>query len=178
MSKGVLSAKQLRFVEEYLVDLNATQAAIRAGYSAKTASEIGHENLRKPQIAAAIAAANAERSRRTGITADRVLEELAVIAFQDPRHYKAGELTGVELAEGAPANAMRALAPLRTQRYFHPSRGMVYETEYKPWDKNRALEHLGRHFKLFTDKLEVDDASSFADQLRAARERVANGKQG
>jgi len=70
-----LTAKQQRFVEEYLIDLNATQAAIRAGYSPESAKEIGCENLTKPNIKAAIDKAMAERSRRTGITQDRVLRE-------------------------------------------------------------------------------------------------------
>ena len=65
-----LSPKQQRFVEEFLIDLNATQAAIRAGYSEKTAAAIGCENLTKPEIAAAIAASQAARSARTEITAD------------------------------------------------------------------------------------------------------------
>lgn len=60
----MLTAKQQRFVEEYLVDLNATQAAIRAGYSVKTASEVGFENLRKPQISTAIAAHREKLSAR------------------------------------------------------------------------------------------------------------------
>ena len=80
-----LTAKQQRFVEEYLVDLNATQATIRAGYSPKRANMIGYENLRKPEIAAAISAAQEERSRRTGITADRILQRLWAIATADPR---------------------------------------------------------------------------------------------
>jgi len=80
-----LTDKQQRFVKEYLVDLNATQAAIRAGYSQKTAGSIGEENLRKPEIAAAIQEAMEARSRRTEITADRVLQELAKIGFADIR---------------------------------------------------------------------------------------------
>ena len=76
-----MTKKQKRFVEEYLIDLNATQAAIRAGYSPHTAKDIGCENLAKPNIAAAISQAMAERSRRTGINQDRVLQELARIGF-------------------------------------------------------------------------------------------------
>ena len=76
-----MTKKQKRFVEEYLIDLNATQAAIRAGYSPATAKEIGCENLTKPNISEAIAKAMAERSRRTGVNQDRVLQELAKIAF-------------------------------------------------------------------------------------------------
>lgn len=80
-----LTPKQQRFVEEYLVDLNSTQAAIRAGYSAKTAKSIGHENLTKPDVAAAIEAARAELSKRTEITQDMVIAELAKIGFSDIR---------------------------------------------------------------------------------------------
>lgn len=73
-----LTALQVRFVEEYLVDLNATQAAVRAGYSQSTAKEIGYENLTKPHIQAAIAEARLKQQQRTEITADRV-----VSAFKD-----------------------------------------------------------------------------------------------
>src|SRR5215212_2680249 len=76
-----LTSKQVRFIEEYLVDPNATQAAVRAGYSAKTAASIGHENLRKPEIQRAITEAQTSRALRLGITADQVLQELARIAF-------------------------------------------------------------------------------------------------
>ena len=76
-----LTAKQKRFVEEYLIDLNATQAAIRAGYKVDNARQTATENLAKPYIAEAIEKALAERSRRTGINQDRVVQELAKIAF-------------------------------------------------------------------------------------------------
>lgn len=72
-----LNAKQERFCQEYLIDLNATQAAIRAGYSEKAAHSIGNENLRKPLIAEKIASMQAERSESTRITAEWVLKEAA-----------------------------------------------------------------------------------------------------
>lgn len=78
-----LNAKQARFVEEYLIDLNATQAAIRAGYSEKTAGQQGFELLKKPEIEAALAEAQAERSKRTQIDADWVLTRLASEATAD-----------------------------------------------------------------------------------------------
>ena len=80
-----LNPKQQRFVDEYLVDLNATQAAIRAGYSVDTAGSIGHENLKKPEIQLAIAEARKQQQERTGITADRVLREIAHVALADAR---------------------------------------------------------------------------------------------
>jgi len=76
----LLTARQRRFVGEYLLDLNATQAAIRAGYSARSASAIGCENLTKPEVAAAICSAQAERGSRTKVTADDVVRELWKIA--------------------------------------------------------------------------------------------------
>ena len=76
-----ITAKQRRFCEEYLIDLNGTQAAIRAGYSPKTAKAIASENLTKPYIAAEIAAAFAARSERTEVTQDQVLKELTRIGF-------------------------------------------------------------------------------------------------
>ena len=82
-----LTPKQQRFVEEYLIDLNATQAAKLAGYSEKTAFRIGTENLHKPAIQVAIQEALQKRSDRTEITADSVLRELAVLAFSDMAHY-------------------------------------------------------------------------------------------
>jgi len=78
-----LTPKQQAFVAEYLIDLNATQAAIRAGYSKKVASEIGYENLRKPQIEKEIQKAQEERSKRCEITADQVTQELGKIAFSN-----------------------------------------------------------------------------------------------
>lgn len=80
-----LTAKQAAFVREYLVDLNATQAAIRAGYSKKTANVIASELLAKPNIQSAIQEEMKKRAERTEITADKVLKEFAKLAFFDPR---------------------------------------------------------------------------------------------
>ncbi len=71
-----LTAKQARFVEEFLIDSNATQAAVRAGYSEKTAYSVGHENLKKPEVATAIQAAQTALSERLEVTADRVVAGL------------------------------------------------------------------------------------------------------
>ncbi len=76
MTKGKLTPKRARFVEEYLIDLNATQAAIRAGYSAKTANEQGAQLLAKLSIRQAVAEAQAVRSKRTEITQDEVVQGL------------------------------------------------------------------------------------------------------
>jgi phage terminase small subunit len=80
-----LTPKQERFIAEYICDLNATQAALRAGYSRHTAAFIGAENLKKPQIAAALRVAMKDREARTLVTADRTVTEAARLAFTDVR---------------------------------------------------------------------------------------------
>ena len=139
-----LTPKQQLFVEEYLVDLNATQAAIRAGYSEKSAFIIGAENLRKPKIAATIQQAMEKRSERTTVTQDRVVKELARIAFVDPTQVIDFALGTVrdELSEDDRA----VLAGIKVKN------GMcTTEREVKLLDKLRALELLGKHLGMFTD---------------------------
>lgn len=97
-----LTAKQQRFVEEYVVDFNATQAAIRAGYSEKTAYSIGDENLKKPEIAAAIDQLRQEATRSTELTRERVVRGLLDITLEmdspASARVRAWELLGKHLA--------------------------------------------------------------------------------
>lgn len=140
-----MTPKQTRFVQEYLKDLNATKAAIRAGYSEKTASIIGHENLRKPKIAAEIQKAQSASAKRNEITSDEVLKHIARIGLHK-----------VDLSQVTPK------------------------------DQLRALDLLGRHFGMFTDKVEHDHthrlekplspedmANEYADAFHAAAARDA-----
>lgn len=87
-----LTTKQERFVEEYLVDLNATQAAIRAGYSSKTAEQMGYQLLQKTSVQKALREAIDERSKRTGITQEKVIEEIGKIAFAKAHDYSDADL--------------------------------------------------------------------------------------
>ena len=99
-----LTDKQSLFCTEYLIDLNATQAAVRAGYSVKTAQKIGSENLSKPLVSDEIQRLMALRSKKTGITAEWVLEGIEnltnrLIDSEDPKAaYKGFELAGKHLA--------------------------------------------------------------------------------
>lgn len=142
-----LTDKQRRFVEEYLVDLNATQAAIRAGYSRDTAGSIGSENLKKPEIAAAVAKAQEARAQRTEVTADRVLQELALIGFSDPRALMTWGAGGVILREST--ELTDAEAALLSE---------VAETKdgmrVKLHSKLDALGKLGQHLGLFKERHE------------------------
>ena len=135
-----LTAKQERFVEEYLVDLNATQAAIRAGYSEKTARSVGSENLAKPDIAAAITEAKKNRSKRTGIDQDYVLtnivETLERCKQAKPVLNADGTRVMVETADGEIAPAFK----------------------FDAANVLKSAELLGKHLAMFTDK--VDHTSS------------------
>lgn len=145
-----MTKKQKRFVEEYLIDLNATQAAIRAGYSPDSAKEIGSENLTKPNIAKAIDQAIAERSRRTGVNADRVVRELAKIAFVN-----AGEVVDLDTAllmDKISDDDMAAIQSVKVKTFGEDG----IEREVKLADKLKALELLGKHLGLFKDKVEIN----------------------
>jgi len=152
-----LTPKQRRFVDEYLVDLNATQAAIRAGYSARTARSIAEENLTKPDIAEAIAAAQAARAERTQVTADRVLRELARIAFSDIRTLfdskgglrKVADLSDDEAAAFAAVDASEIFEGRGEDREH-----VGYLKKVKLWDKLAALRLAMLHLGLLKEKVE------------------------
>ncbi|MCL2357114.1 MAG: terminase small subunit [Defluviitaleaceae bacterium] len=146
-----MTAKQARFVEEYLIDLNGTQAAIRAGYSPNAASAIASENLSKPNISAAVAVAMAERSKRTGITADRVLEEIAKLGFVNA----ADVITEEGAVNGAAMRDDTAAIQSVRVKIIPTEDGDIIEREIKLYDKTRNLELLGRHLGLFNDKLAI-----------------------
>lgn len=152
-----LTPKQARFVDEYLVDLNATQAAIRAGYSAKTARAIGYENLTRPNIALAIEAKRKELAAAVGITRERVLTEMAKLAFSDLRqlYNEDGSLKHPhEWPEGAAGSV--AGIDFETVRSGRPDEdGVVERTQVakvKLWDKGKQLENLLRHLGMDGDR--------------------------
>lgn len=143
-----LTEKQQRFVDEYLIDLNATQAAIRAGYSPQTAKEIGCQNLTKLNIQNAISIRMAERSKRTGINADRVLMELAKIGFAS-----ISDVVDLETAKIKQDAADEDLACIQSVKIKPNEWGT--EREVKMYDKKASLELMGRHLGMFKDKVEV-----------------------
>ena len=147
-----MTKKQKKFVEEYLIDLNATQAAIRAGYSPDTAGSIGNENLKKPEIRVRIEKAMAERSKRTGINQDRIIEELAKIALLNPKNLINFEEATVK--EEATEEDLAAISSIRV-KCFPTKDGEGIEREVKMYDKAKALELLGRHLGMSKDKVEV-----------------------
>lgn len=145
-----LSPKQTAFVREYLMDLNAAQAAIRAGYSRKRAGDQGRRLLNSPEIREAVAAAQAERAERTGVSADRVVEELAKIAFSDLRDVMVWGPDGVSLKDSTTLTEAQAALVAEVVE------GSGKTLRIKRHDKVKALELLGRHIGMFREKVETE----------------------
>ena len=148
-----LTPKQQRFADEYLIDLNATQAAIRAGYSPKSAEQQGSALLRNPKVRAYIDTRMAEHSRRTGVTQERIIRELARIAFLDPTQLV--NMDTAELLENAAADDRAAIASVKVKTIPTPE-GTGLEREVRFADKIKALELLGKRFGMFIDRQQVE----------------------
>lgn len=148
-----LTDRQKVFCEEYLIDLNATQAAIRAGYSPATANRIGSRLLTNVVIRARVEKAMAERSKRTGINADRVLRELARIAFVNAADVI--DFQTATIVSGASEDDTAAIASFRVKT-IPTTDGEGIEREIRLFDKLKALELLGKHLGLFNNDPEVN----------------------
>lgn len=160
-----LTPKQQRFVDEYLIDLNATQAAIRAGYSPVSANTIAAENMAKPSIRARIDAAVAERSKRTGVNADRVVRELARLAFVNANNVI--DIDTATLKKDASEEDTAAVASVKVKT-IPTADGDGIEREIKLADKLKALELLGKHLGMFTDKVEHSGSVDTGNQMLAS----------
>lgn len=153
MIKVALTAKQKRFVEEYLIDLNATQAAIRAGYSSKTAQEQSSRLLSNVMVQETIAKAMAERSKRTGINQDRVIQELARIAFVNPQNVI--QTSNASVRQDISEDDAACIQAVKV-KMSESENGSSCEREVRLNDKLKALELLGKHLGMFKDKVEID----------------------
>lgn len=158
-----LTPRQQRFVDEYLIDLNATRAAIRAGYSPISAGETGCELLTYSNVRAHIDISLAERSKRTGINTDIVIRELARIAMLNPIN-AIDPATG-EIKSNSPDD-LAAIAAVKVK--ITPTKnGDIVEREVRFHDKNKSLELLGRHLGMFIDRKEITGKDGGPIQLEA-----------
>ena len=154
---------QALFIVEYLKDLNATQAAIRAGYSKESAAEIGSQNLAKPHIKKEVDRQLQSRATRTLITGDKILHEIFQIADCDP--LDAFEANGdLKPLNEIPSQVRKAIASVEIEAMYE----MDYEEKGNPkkvevgllkkikfWSKDRAQENLAKHLRLLAERFEV-----------------------
>lgn len=164
-----LTPKQQRFADEYLIDLNATQAAIRAGYSRRTAEDIGRQLLRKTPVAEVIEEKRRALSIRTEITQDRVLRELARIGFADMRkllrwtgNQPRMDVDDCEEREEVEITAVNFVRLFDSDELDSDTVAAISEIsqtkdgslKVKLHDKQAALVAIGRHLGMFKDRVE------------------------
>ncbi|KPK09577.1 MAG: hypothetical protein AMS20_00200 [Gemmatimonas sp. SG8_28] len=170
-----LTPKQELFVRAYLKDLNATSAAIAAGYSPKTARAMGYENLTKPHIQEALADQLADMMARTGIEAQDVLEEIRRLAYSDMRDYVSWGPDHVTLVESSTlteeqARAVKKVKMTETSTTVVQKDGSERTTsrtqvEFELHDKVDALTKLGQYLKLF---MQAQDGPETGDERGVA----------
>lgn len=155
MTELKLTPKQELFCQEYLVDLNAKQAAIRAGYSANSADVIGCENLVKPNVAARIQELQSVRANKLEISQERVLKEYARLAFVDTRNFfnEDGSLKPLSELDDDTAAALAGIDIHEERGQDGQSAGMT--KKIKITDKKGALDSVARHLGMFNDSLEL-----------------------
>ena len=171
----MLTPKQSRFIEEYLIDLNGKQAAIRAGYSAKTAEAQAARLLRYVKVQQALQTAIEARTKRTEITADRVMVKLARIAFANMRDYwpKEGETLDLHRLDQDRTAAVEELTVVETVRG-----GVLHRrTRLKMHDKLAALTNLARHLGMFSNQRVAEGSIEHRVMRMTPAERVACAEQ-
>lgn len=172
---GTLTPRQQRFIQEFMVDLCAGKAVVRAGYSPRGAYVHGCRLLRNPKIRQAIDQAIEQQSERTGIKSDAVLRHLMEIASVDIAEIfdEAGELLPLRKI---PPHVRRAIAGIDTEDLFEgrgkDRRKVGRVRKVRLWDKVKALESLGKHLKLFAERIEL---STSLEELIAASYRIPYG---
>lgn len=171
---SMLNTRQKTFVREYLIDLNATRAAIAAGYSEGTAGQIGSRLLKNVNIQTQVSRAVETRLERLGITADRVLRELARVAFYDPRKFFNADGTVRNINE-LDEDTAAAIAGLEVFEEFAGSgeeRELIgYTKKFKLPDKGANLERLARHMGLI--KNGSDDAGKVTFNILTVADKTS-----
>lgn len=169
--------RRILFVAAYLKCLNERQAAIEAGYSPTSAKQAAQKLMARPDVLAAIAKGQAQRAARTEITQDRVLRELALLAFSSIDNYDVDDFGHVTVKAGVSPNRIRAVQSVKYRVTTDAEGRTERTTEFKLWDKPGPLKLAGRHTGLFNEReltreqleREVDDR--IAELVRQERER-------
>lgn len=171
--------RRTRFIKEYLIDQNATRAAKAAGYSEHTAHVQGARLLSNANIKAEIDKQNAKINEKLDLTIERVKEEIARLAYYDPKAFWNEDGTAKPIHE-IDEDSRRAIAGFETAELFEGNgekRNLAgYIKKFKLADKRGALELAARHLKMLTEKVEFSTTDAVLEALRAGRARVASRK--
>lgn len=171
-----LTDKQLLFAREYLIDKNATQAAIRAGYSVKTADAIGKENLRKPRIQVEIQKGLDAALERADVSVDRIANEFAKVAFADMGSFLRYNTDTYELTDEMGNPDVRTVQNIVMRPSEEVDTSVIQEVsiskdgtfKFKLHDKLKALDALARWQQMFIDRTQVEQSGSVEYVVRFA----------
>lgn len=176
-----LNLQQAKFLNHYLKHGNATKAAISAGYSEESAGQIGHTLLKNVEIAQAVEKA----LKKLEITAENILGEIAKLAFSNMADFVEPNADGTQLVPSFLDLTREQMAAIQEIKVDESGGGAgdgkrerIQRTTFKLADKGLNLERLGRHLKLFTDRVDISGTLnvSLADEVRKARERAEEDK--
>jgi phage terminase small subunit len=166
-----LTRKQELFIAEYLKDCNATAAALRAGYSQASAEQAAKMNMKHPVVGKILNEAFEEKKKRVLIDGDEILKELARVGLSDIRGLFNDDGT-VKPVKDWPEALARAVSSIEVEETFEgygaERKWTGYVKKIKLWSKDRGLELLGKHKKLFTDKIELEGKITLEDLVAGA----------
>ena len=177
-----LNPKQTRFVAEYVIDLNAKQAAIRAGYSEDTAESQGSRLLSHAKVAAAIAEAQAKRAARTEVTQDNVIRRLAEIAFSDLTDFSSwaedGDITLIasDAIDPSKIAALKEISSTTTSVMFKGDEKTTVKKSVKLEDRLKAFDMLCRHLGVYNDKLNLEGNIGLGELFEQVRKKAREGE--
>lgn len=169
-----MTPKQQRFIAEYRKDLNGTQAAIRAGYSKRTAASIAEELLRKPEIAQAVAEKTQAQLESADLSAERTLEEMRRLAFSNVQDLfdDKGDLIPIHLLTREQAASISSLEVI--MKNATAGDGKIDRVlKIKVWDKPKVMEMLGKHFALLTERVHLTAEEALITALQSGRKRAS-----
>ena len=180
--KSKLTPKQKLFISAYLIDLNATRAAIAAGYSRDTAKQMGSENLAKPDVAEEIQKRMDRRAEKLEITSDKVLQEIALLGFANMADFIVPQEDCSILTDFSSMTREQAAAiqEVTVEEYVEgkgENARQCKRVKFKLCDKGANLERLGKHLKLFVDRVEFHDKTEPEERQRAVLDILREGAQ-
>lgn len=170
-----LNTRQMRFLDAYFLNPNATQAAITAGYSKKTAGQQGHDLLKHPEICRILKEKTQESAAKLDVSAEKVLKELNGFAHSDIKDaFNEADGTLKRLSD-MPEGLRKSIKSIKFTELFEGASGEKFcagrIVDIAFWDKPKGLELIGKHLKMFTEKIEVSGKLSLEQLVEAAANR-------